>query len=149
MTRTEIINALRPFFNIKELVCPHTLKKWGEQSWQFLDTDLLWCLLILRRDIIKRPMIVNNGSLYTQRGLRCNRCDMVRGRATVYLSAHVLGKGIDFTVSGMSANEARRLITANAGLFPCNIRLEKDVSWVHLDIIPQYGVTAKVYEFKA
>ena len=39
MTRQEILDAIRPFFDVDELVCDHTLKKWGEKSWQFLDTD--------------------------------------------------------------------------------------------------------------
>lgn len=147
MERQSIINALKPFFKVSELVCPHTYKKWGEQSWQFLDTNLLWCILIIRRDIVRKPMVVNNGSSYTQRGLRCNRCDLVRTKSGVYLSAHIFGKAIDFTVPGMTAEQVRKLIKDNAGIFPCNIRLEKGVSWVHIDVLPQYGVTAKVYEF--
>lgn len=147
MERSAIINALKPYFKVSELVCPHTYKKWGEQSWQFLDTNLLWCLLLIRRDIIGRPMIVNNGSSLTQRGLRCNRCELVRTKSSVYLSAHILGKAIDFTVQGMTAAQARKLIKEGAGVFPCNIRMEKDVNWVHFDVLPQYGVTAKVYEF--
>lgn len=147
MTRQQIISELKAFFQIKELVCSHTYKKWDEQSWQFLDTNLLWCILIIRRDILKKPMVVNNSS-HTQRGLRCNICSTVKGKKDVYLSSHIFGKAIDFTVPGMTAEQVREMIKDNAGNFPCNIRLEKDVSWVHLDILPQYGVTTKVYEFK-
>ena len=146
MTRNEILTAIRPYFSIDELVCNHTFDKWKEQSWQFLDTDYLHCLLIIRRDIIKRPMWCNT-SQKKQRGLRCNRCDMVKGKTSVYLSSHIFGKAGDFTITGMSADNARKLIKANSDLLPCNIRMEKGVSWLHFDVLPQYGITDKVYEF--
>ena len=148
MTREEILTAIRPYFDIDELVCDHTYKRWGQQAWQFLDTDYLHALLVIRRDIIKRPMWCN-GTQKKQRGLRCNRCDMVNGKTSVYLSSHVLGKAGDFTITGLSAENARKLIKENAGLLPCNIRMEKGVSWLHFDVLPQYGVTDKVYEFSS
>lgn len=148
MTRQEILTAIRPFFEIQELVCDHTYAKWGDKAWQFLDSDYLQCLLVIRRDIIKKPMWCN-GSQKKQRGLRCNRCQMVREKTGVYLSAHCLGKAGDFTITGMSAEQARQTIKANAHLLPCNIRIEKGVSWLHFDVLPQYGITQKVYEFSA
>jgi len=146
--REAIIKALGKYFHVKELVCPHCYAKFGERSWQFLDSDLLYCILLLRETIIARPMYVN-GKKYTQRGLRCNMCEIVKGKTEVYLSGHVLGKAIDFTVSGMTAEEARKRIKQHAASFPCNIRLERGVSWVHLDVVQQYGITEKVYEFNA
>ena len=148
MTRQEILTAIKPYFDIDELVCNHTYAKWGEKAWQFLDTDYLHCLLVIRRDIIKRPMWCN-GTQKKQRGLRCNRCDMVKNKSSVYLSSHILGKAGDFTITGLSAENARKLIKENAGLLPCNIRMEKGVSWLHFDVLPQYGVTDKVYEFSS
>jgi len=146
--RNAIIRALGKYFHVKELVCPHCYAKWGQKAWQFLDTDLLYCLLLLRETIICKPMVVNyNG--HWQRGLRCNMCDLVKSKTDVYLSAHVLGKAIDFNVQGMDANEARRLIKLHAPSFPCNVRLEKGVSWVHMDVLSQYGIKDKVYEFNA
>lgn len=146
MTREEILAAIRPYFDIEELVCDHTLKRWGEQAWQFLDTDYLHCLLVIRRDILKKPMWCN-GNTKKQRGLRCNRCQMVRDKTSVYLSSHVLGKAGDFSITGMTAEQARQKIKENADLLPCNIRVVKAVSWLHFDVLPQYGVTQKVYEF--
>ena len=148
MTREEILTAIKPYFDVDELVCDHTFKKFGEKSWQFLDTDYLHCLLVIRRDIIKMPMWCNSKT-QKQRGLRCNRCQMVRGKSTVYLSAHVLGKAGDFSIVGMTAEKARQKIKDNANLLPCPIRFEKGVSWLHFDTLPQYGVTDKVYEFTA
>ena len=148
MTRNEIIRALRQFFDIDELVCNHTLAKWGDKAWQFLATDYLHALLIIRRDILRRPMYCNGFGKY-QRGLRCNMCPLVAEKESVYLSSHILGHAGDFTVEGMTAKEARALIRANAHLLPCNIRMEKGVSWLHIDTLPQVGITAKVYEFVA
>ena len=146
MNRENIIRELHDYFQISELVCPHTHSKWGERAWQFLDTDFLHCLLIIRRDILKVGMVCNTKTS-TQRGLRCNQCELVKEKSKVYLSSHILGKAGDFTCKGMTAQEARSLIRNNAHLLPCNIRLENGVSWLHFDVLPQYGVTAKVYEF--
>lgn len=149
MTRQEILAAIRPYFDAEELVCDHTFKKWGEQSWNFLDTDFLHALLIVRRDILKKPMWCN-GNVKKQRGLRCNRCQMVRDKSTVYLSAHCLGKAGDFTISGMTAEQARQKIKENANLLPCPVRLEKGVSWLHMDVRPDDAKAGqKVIEFTA
>ena len=148
MTRTQILSELRPFFDIEELVCKHTLAKWGERAWQFLATDYLHALLVIRRDILQRPMYCNGNGRY-QRGLRCNICPLVVEKNSVYLSAHILGKAGDFTVEGMSAGEARAKIKELAHLLPCNIRLEGNVDWLHIDTLPQEGVSEKVYIFSA
>jgi hypothetical protein len=103
MRRNDVIKELSEYFNVNELVCPHTYAKHKEASWQFLDTDWLHCLLIIRRDILKAPMTCNNGSNYTQRGLRCNVCELVKGKSSNYLSAHMLGKAGDFSVKCMTA----------------------------------------------
>lgn len=150
MTREEIIKAIRQYFQVKELVCEHTFSKWGEQSWQFLDTDFLYALLVIRRDILKVPMTCNF-STSTQRGLRCNCCNMVYSKSKLgvnYLSAHVMGKAGDFTAKGMTAEAARNAILHNAQLLPCNIRMEKGVSWLHFDVLPQYGIRDKIYLFQ-
>lgn len=148
MRRNDVIQELSEYFNVNELVCSHTYAKHKEASWQFLDTDWLHCLLIIRRDILKVPMICNNGSNYTQRGLRCNVCELVKGKSSNYLSAHIFGKAGDFTVKGMTAEQAREKIKENAYLLPCNIRLEGGVSWLHFDTMNQWGIEDKVYEFR-
>jgi hypothetical protein len=148
MDRDKIIRELHNYFQVSELVCEHTHSKWGERSWQFLDTNYLACLLIIRRDILQLPMTCNHSGT-NQRGLRCNRCDLVKEKSSVYLSSHVLGKAGDFTVKGLTAQEARSRIRNMANLLPCPIRMEGGVSWLHFDVLPQYGVTTKVYEFTA
>lgn len=148
MTRSEIIEGLKQFFDVSELVCKHTYDKWGEKSWQFLDTAILHNLLIIRRDIIQAPMICNHEGA-NQRGLRCNICQIVKEKTDVYLSPHSLGKGLDFTVQGMTAQEARSRIRNLANLLPCPIRMEGGVNWLHFDVLPQSGIDTKVYEFSA
>lgn len=148
MTRDEILREIKKFFDIDELVCDHTYAKWGEKAWQFLDTYALWCLLIIRRDIVKMPMYCNGRNAH-QKGLRCNMCDLVKSKKQVYLSSHIFGKAFDLTCPGMKAEKMRELIKANANLFPCNIRIEGGVSWLHFDTLAQAGITEKVYEFKA
>lgn len=147
MTRNEIIKELHKYFQISELVCEHTHSKWGERAWQFLDTDYLHVLLVLRRDILQVPMTCNHDGAY-QRGLRCNMCEIVKEKDRNYLSSHVLGKAGDFTCKGLTAQQARERIKTNAHLLPCNIRLEDKVSWLHFDVLPQFGITDKVYFFK-
>ncbi len=148
MTRDQIIRELHDYFQVSELICVHTHAKWGERSWQFLDTAFLHNLLVIRRDILKAPMVCNHGS-QTQRGLRCNCCELVSEKNAVYLSSHVLGKAADFTVQGMTAQEARSLIRNHASLLPYPLRMEGGVSWLHIDVLPQYGINSKVYEFTA
>lgn len=148
LDREQIIRDLHKYFQIRELVCEHTHSKWGERAWQFLDTQYLACLLVIRRDILQLPMTCNHEGA-SQRGLRCNRCELVRDKGSVYLSSHVLGKAGDFTVQGITAQEARSRIRNMAHLLPCPIRMEDEVSWLHFDVLPQYGITAKVYEFTA
>lgn len=148
LDREQIIRELHKYFQIRELVCEHTHSEWGERAWQFLDTNYLACLLVIRRDILQQPMTCNHDEA-TQRGLRCNLCQIVKDKDKLYLSSHVLGKAGDFTVKGLTAQEARSRIRNNAHLLPCNIRMEGGVSWLHFDVLPQFGITEKVYEFTA
>lgn len=146
MNREKIIRELHNYFQVSELVCGHTFSRWGERSWQFLDTDYLAALLVIRRDILQLPMTCNTSSA-TQRGLRCNVCELVKEKKKNYLSSHILGKAGDFTVKGLTAKQARERIIQNSHLLPCNIRLEDGVTWLHIDVLPQFGVTERVYLF--
>ena len=148
MDRETLIKELHKYFQISELVCQHTHSEWGEKSWQFLDTAFLHNLLVIRRDILQVPMICNHEGA-NQRGLRCNLCEIVKEKDEVYLSPHKLGKAGDFTVKGMTAQEARSRIRNNAHLLPYPLRMEGGVSWLHIDVLPQYGITQTVYEFTA
>ena len=153
MNRKEIIQKLSKYFDIQELVCPHTFKAFGNLSWQFLDTQQLHTILVLREDILKVPMVCNDykfGGKITQRGFRCNICSIPKDKTLknqIYLSAHCNGAGNDFVFSSstdMSAEKARQIIKANQHLLPYNIRIEKTVTWLHVDT---YDTGNKVGEF--
>ena len=141
ISRQEIIQEIKDknFFSIRELVCSHVFNRFGENAWQFLDTELLHTLLIVRK-FINKPMIVNNwyrGGSFSQRGLRCNICQLVKTKTnanTLYMTSHANGAGVDFDVQGMTAAEVRKALIANEDILPYPIRLEDGVTWVHLDI---------------
>lgn len=147
MNRKEIIEQLKYYFNIKELVCSHIYGKFGEQSWMFLSTQLLHTILALRTDILRMSMIINNSRLH-QRGMRCNMCPIVKSKNHAYVSAHLTGNGIDFTCEGKTAEEIRQMIKAKPLLLPYKIRLEEGVSWCHLDVYDD-GTENKITTFKA
>lgn len=140
MDRHEVITDLKKYFDIRELVCRHVHTKFGDKSWMFLDDKLLHILLILRKEIYKAPVIINNwhtGGSYNERGLRCNICNLVKSKTLngqIYMSAHGNGSGIDHNVIGLTANQCRNLIKSNEHLIPFPVRIEKDVSWVHIDV---------------
>ena len=144
MSRSETITALKQYFEVKELVCPHTYQRYGENAWQFLSTCYLETLLVIREQILAAPMYCNTSNL-NQRGLRCNLCPIVSNKQSLYLSAHILGKAGDFTVRGLTAEEARNKIIQNAHLLPYPIRMEKNVTWLHIDTLPQHNIVEKVY----
>lgn len=138
--RDTIVQELQRYFKVSELVCPHTARRWGEQSWRFLDTATLAVLLKLRTDILAVPLVCNTATL-TQRGLRCNLCAIPSNKtraAQQYLSAHLFGKAFDLSSPSMTAAEMRRRIEARAAELPCAIRVERDVNWLHFDTLTEW-----------
>ncbi|MCK5788153.1 MAG: hypothetical protein KAH32_04115 [Chlamydiia bacterium] len=143
------MGKIKEYFDVREFVSPDVWDKYGERSWKFIDSRLLDILLIIREEV-GEAITINNwlyGGRFTQRGLRENTCDIVKNKTKIYLSAHVLGKAIDFDINGVTAEEGRTIITGLSHLLPYKIRLEDGVSWIHLDVIdePQNN---KVYSFK-
>lgn len=143
MDRELLINRVNQYFDIRELVGKWTYRTHGNRSWKFLDDDLLEAILIVREGIGK-PMYANDwhrGGRFSQRGLRTIMQQIVKNffyRGRLYLSAHLFGKALDFTVEGMTATQVRQWCVDNSMLFPRKIRLEKthrgrEITWVHLD----------------
>ena len=140
--RSDVLSALKGYFDIRELACPHTYNKWHEDAWRFFTTPLLATLLVIRRDLLKVPMYINdykNGGKNTQRGNRCNLCYLVSSKTkanTLYLSQHIFGNAFDCVFdskSGMTAETAREIIKVGEDILPYPIRLEDKVSWLHVD----------------
>ena len=59
----------------------------------------------------------------------------------------MLGKAGDFNVCGLTAEDARNKIIQNAHLLPYPIRMEKNVTWLHIDTLPQHSITEKIHLF--
>lgn len=152
MTRNELIEKLKQNFKIQELVCSHCYKKFGDKSWQFLSTEILSVLYTLRYEIFNCPITVNTWAMkgtLSQRGLRCNRCSLVKDKKSIYLSAHVLGKAIDFNVKDHTPTEVYNKIKDNIDKFEYPIRMEVNTTtWSHVDVYQPVDSEANLIEFK-
>lgn len=144
MNRETLIQQVKTHFDIKELVCPHVYQVFGELAWGFFREDYLETILFLRRHFGVK-MYCNYAGM-TQRGVRCNMCNMVRIKMKPYLSGHVLWCAGDWTFEGYEAEQMRQEIKKIAHLLPYPIRLERSVTWVHIDTLA-YGRTGKITEF--
>lgn len=137
------MSCFTDYFRAEELVCRHVYRRFGDRSLDFIDERLKDTLVVVREKL-NLPLYINNwvwGGDKTQRGLRCNVCALVREKSALekpYLSAHVLGKGVDFNVKGMSAGQVREWLRRNSVLLPYPIRVESGVDWVHVDVL-EYG----------
>lgn len=134
-----LLDKIKKYFGIKELVCKHIYERHGSAAWTFFDPRLLETILFIRENI-GRPIYVNNwsrGGNLSQRGLRCNLCQLVKDKTDLdklYMSAHGQGMGIDFDIDGMSAKQVRNWIKEHQEELPHPIRVEEDVNWVHIDV---------------
>lgn len=152
MTRNELIKKLKNNFDIKELVCKHCYDRFGENSWQFISTELLSILYTLRYKIFNAPITINNwhkGGCFDERGLRCNMCDIVSNKKQIYLSAHCLGKAIDFNVRGKTSDEVNQIILNRFSEFKYPTRLEINTDgWSHIDCYQPVDSNANLIQFK-
>ena len=127
------------YFKIQELVSEAVYKKYGDKSWEFIDTRLIKVLDLLREHF-NRPITVNNwlwGGNLQQRGLRANKDELVANKKDYYISQHCLGKAVDFNIKGLSAQEVYEEILKNRDKFYLISRIEniKDTpTWVHIDV---------------
>jgi hypothetical protein len=127
-------------------------------AFQFFDDKLLMTLDIIRDHL--GPYYINNWDmkeekrrelnlpLYDERGLRCIQCSIVVAAfkaGILYCSSHLRGQGSDGDIEGLTADKVRLWCVANKNILPFPIRLEKRVSWVHLDTMD--AGKGKVYLF--
>lgn len=88
-------------------------------------------LPIIQADLPNAP-----AGLLDERGIRCNMCDLYlkkTDKGLIYLSPHFRWQAADFDMQGKHAEEVRQWLVDNKNKLPHSIRLEKNVSWVHLD----------------
>lgn len=145
------------YFKGFELVSRDVYEKYGEESIKYLDPKILLFLDTLRNNLGK-PIRVNNwksGGSLSQRGLRENTSSIVRDRTKnnlVYLSAHVLGKGVDFDVSGMNINSVWKHILDNSDKYLKFITRLEDITatgpkgYIHADCIPTDKDTLHIFK---
>lgn len=154
MEKSKLIIEIKKFFKIQEFVDERTFQRWGENAWNFLDDRLLETILVLRRDILKVPMVCNDwcfGGKNSQRGLRSNLSYLVKEKTdnnVLYLSQHIFGKALDLVSKKMTAEQMRSLISANQSKLPYPIRMEAGVNWLHFDVMCMINQTDKIYLFK-
>lgn len=97
----------------------------------YFDHKLLETIDVVR-DIIGLPLICNTWFIDGNRrnsGFRTQQCEV-----GVSQSQHKLGKAVDLVCHKMSAEEMRQKIDANKDKLPYQIRIEKDVNWLHIDV---------------
>lgn len=127
------------FFELSELTCPHVFNHYGEIAYGFFDSRLLITIDRIR-ELLNKPIFVNDWLMhgkFDERGFRCIQCELVKkaiAENRLYVSPHMTGQGVDFDVQGLMAEEVREWLLKNQNLLPHPIRLEVNVSWVHLDV---------------
>ena len=118
------------YFKTQELVPEFVYEQLGEQSLLLFDKHLLITIDSIRSHFNK-PVIVNNWlrhGKYHERGFRLQHTSTGSQN-----SMHKQGRAIDFKVKGVSSEDVRKLILTHRELFPYITRMEKNVSWVHID----------------
>ena len=115
------------YFKGKELVSPEVYKIYGEEAIKFIAKDILIFLDLLREDL-GVPILVNRPSVgITQRGLRTTIDSIVKDKVKnnkLYLSAHVLGRGVDFEVPSMDMKKVYERIINNPRRYSMITRIE-------------------------
>lgn len=145
-------------FDIRELVCPDVYNRDGKEAWRYFRPVLL-DFLDWFRDSISRPVYINNwhwGGNKSQRGYRCNRCALVAGKKRLYVSAHMLGAGVDFNVKNMTPNQVRKWLHEHVADFfakhpqynkKCRLESARLApTWVHIDFY-DHDNKGIIYEF--
>jgi hypothetical protein len=131
------------YFSLDELVCEDVYNKFGDIAWSFFDARLLITIDLLREKLNK-PIFVNDWQVhgrFDERGFRCLRCSLVKQAIKenrLYCSPHMRGQAVDCDIEGLVASEVREFIIKNANLWPYPIRLENNVSWIHLDTVDNF-----------
>ena len=97
----------------------------------YFDAKLLITIDIIRGEIVKAPLICNTWYQDGNRknsGFRTQQCSV--GAAQ---SQHKLGKAVDLLSNKYTAEEMRQMILTNQDKLPYPIRMEADVTWLHID----------------
>jgi hypothetical protein len=121
-------------FSLSEFVDPVTLSTFGDSAIWFLDPKII-VLAQFIRDYFDKPITINShkrGLKY--RGFRPPEC-----KVGARMSQHRFGRAIDFSISGLTADEIRDVILKDERTFmDAGLTTLEDghyaPTWVHADI---------------
>jgi len=126
----------------KQVLPEHIYKKEGVAGLRHMDERIIITIDVLRREL-NRPITINNWSWGGNRNASGYRDIIYYGTHESYAnstSQHKSGRGLDFLVSGMTAQEVRLYILENKDKFPYIKFLEvgplsngQTMSWCHID----------------
>jgi len=117
------------YFKAYELLPPDIFEKYGVDGLYLIDDRITWTLDQIR-DTIKKPITVNNwkfGGQFSQRGYRTDP------NVGVKFSPHRFGRGVDFDIAGVTAQEFRNMVRSLKINLPYITRMEDTVNWIHID----------------
>lgn len=132
------------YFTVDEIVSREVYELLGDEAIKLFDSKALKVLEDIR-EILGVPLICNNwmsGGNREYCGYREKTCNVGVPR-----SAHREGKAFDLISVKMDAAEMRKILKDNSDKLSCNVRIEDDVTWLHVDI--RSDNNQKIYFFKA
>ena len=137
---------INKYLDLREVIPPETWEQYKESAIKLIDSRIPIILERIRELCDSKPILINNwhiGGKFKYRGYRPSTCTVGAKK-----SMHREGKAIDFTVKNMSSEAVRNVIRKNADeLLKMGLtRIERDVSWVHIDF-KKTGLST-IYEFK-
>lgn len=132
------------YFTVEELVSEEVYDLLGDNAIRLLEPAAVQILEEVR-EILGVPLICNNwvhGGKRNYCGYRDLHCSIGAKK-----SAHKEGKAFDLISTKMSATEMRQILKDNADRLSYPIRIEDDVTWLHIDTRGDHH--QKIYFFKA
>lgn len=133
------------WFDLRELLPPEIYR--GEGQWPLIDDRLKAVIDCIREEIVKAPMICNTWHMGGNRkwsGYRPQDCPVGAAK-----SQHKEGKAVDLLCYKYTAEQMRQMIEENADRLPYPIRIERDVTWLHIDVKDMDYKGKKIYFFSA
>jgi Peptidase M15. len=118
------------WFKLYELLPPELYKN-EEQGWDYFDARLLRSIDAIR-DILNVPLICNNW--YHKGKRKASGYRLQSSSIGAQFSAHKQGMAADLISTRMTAEQMRQILILNADKLPYPIRIEKDVTWLHVDV---------------
>jgi hypothetical protein len=119
-------------FEIHELVPSVVFDKFGESSWMFVDDRLLQSIDKIKEKFPEGAMYINNYKWGMDRHWSGLRTPDFKGYSPT--SQHSFGRAADCVFTKYSTDEVRKYIIENINEFPYIKGIEKNVSWLHIDV---------------